>query len=146
MRMVHISRPVLFKGQSYLQSQDVNQYTQMFLDCHLPLRALWTDDYLASNVADVQVAITPDGYLKALILCLNLTCVSRADALVNAEDETVYFVEPLVETMSMEELLERLSTGSYVLSTASGGVVMERMQGATALRTKLSTYSHKTII
>lgn len=77
-RMVHLSRPVLFKN------------------CPLSLRVPWTDEYLGSAVGEISVAVTPNG---------------RADALVEDEDGTTYFAEPLVETMTMKELLLRLSPG-----------------------------------
>jgi len=59
-----------------------------------------------------------------------LSCLRRADALVDGTDGIVYFVEPHVERMTMKELLGRLGHGlmrmisEYVTSTdnLTGGV------------------------
>ncbi|EIW76115.1 Clavaminate synthase-like protein [Coniophora puteana RWD-64-598 SS2] len=64
-----------------------------------PALSRWTDDYLVDRMGKrpVSVAITPNG---------------QADAVTTSPDGSQYFVEPLVEQMTMEELLDCIGQGS----------------------------------
>ncbi|PFH52730.1 hypothetical protein AMATHDRAFT_73863 [Amanita thiersii Skay4041] len=59
----------------------------------------WTNGYLVRKMEmrRISVAVTPDG---------------RADAITEGPDNKLYFVEPFVDHMTMEELLSRLATNS----------------------------------
>jgi hypothetical protein len=77
----------------------------------LPLRTAWNDQYLSSAVGEVSVAVTPDGYDPLELTKSVLIVFRRADALTEAADGKTYFMEPLVEKMTMKRLLEALSPG-----------------------------------
>ncbi|KAH8830899.1 cupin-like domain-containing protein [Flagelloscypha sp. PMI_526] len=78
-RLVHLARPVVFKNAT------------------LPrlLHDKWTNEYLISIMRDepISVAVTPHG---------------RADSVVRSTDKKLYFAEPHIETMTMNELLSSL--------------------------------------
>lgn len=79
----------------------------------VPAVNLWTDKYLIKKLGTqtISVAVTPDG---------------RADAIHKGPDGLDYFVEPLVETMSMENLLKQINSSDhgdiYYLQSQNGNL------------------------
>ncbi|RDB22522.1 JmjC domain-containing protein 7 [Hypsizygus marmoreus] len=67
----------------------------------VPASNLWSDEYLIERMGtrEISIAVTPNGL---------------ADAVTRGPDNRLYFAEPLVEQMTMEKFLSRLSPGSVV--------------------------------
>ncbi|KAG1806803.1 cupin-like domain-containing protein [Suillus plorans] len=82
-QLVHISRPVVIKG------------------FQIPALKRWTDDYLQTKLQDqlISVAITPNGRVQA-------------DAITAGPGGRHFFVEPFIEKVLMEKLLEQLNAGT----------------------------------
>ncbi|KAF5370114.1 hypothetical protein D9758_001043 [Tetrapyrgos nigripes] len=108
-RLVHISRPVLIKGDPVGFKAAPNP-------------GLWTDEYLAETMGSrsISVAVTPNG---------------RADAITTGPDEKLYFAEPCVESMTMSDLLAKLSdhkrgssenSETYYLQSQNGNLYSSR--------------------
>lgn len=72
----------------------------------IPASTSWTDEYLINRMGSrkISMATTPDGL---------------ADAVTSGPDDQLYFVEPHLEKMTMEEFLSDISRGS---SSASSDV------------------------
>ncbi|KDQ20743.1 hypothetical protein BOTBODRAFT_317485 [Botryobasidium botryosum FD-172 SS1] len=82
-RIVHISRPALFRG--------------CFTASQFPALQHWNDGYICDKMQGrpISVAVTPDG---------------RADALVSGTDAKTYFVEPYSQQMAAREFFAALSS------------------------------------
>lgn len=77
----------------------------------------------------ISVAVTPTGYFFApMYKWFLIICSSRADAIARGSDGRLYFVEPYVEKMTMQELFTKLGSDldsylaflwlSYLISSA----------------------------
>ncbi|KZT12736.1 Clavaminate synthase-like protein [Laetiporus sulphureus 93-53] len=89
-RLVHISRPVLFKS------------------CVVPdATSRWTNEYLVNSMGErsISIAVTPNG---------------RADAITCGKDGRLYFAEPHVESMTMRTFLDKLSAEPKFCKTSAG--------------------------
>ncbi|KAG6854781.1 hypothetical protein C0991_001208 [Blastosporella zonata] len=95
-RLVHISRPVVIKGAKHQTSVSLTDLLMM-QGFRVPALTLWSDEYLTDRMGarQISIAVTPNGL---------------ADAVTPGPDDQLYFVEPLVEAMSMSEFLNNIST------------------------------------
>ncbi|TFK43526.1 Clavaminate synthase-like protein [Crucibulum laeve] len=82
-RLIHKSRPVVIKGYKPVNAAN-----------------LWTNEYLANKLGEqeISIAVTPNG---------------QADAVTQGPNGQLYFVEPLVEKMTMSAFLSHISEGEY---------------------------------
>ena len=52
-----------------------------------------------------------------------MTCTSRADAIARGSDDRLYFVEPFVEKMTMQELFSKLGLHQFFNRFFDGSLI-----------------------